>query len=117
VRGVRSGFCFWLGRLQGVSALNSARPKSPAGTEAHNYRTSDGNEIDLVLTLPGGKLWVIEVKRSSAPKLERGFHSACADLDPQRRFVVYPGTERFPLDDSTDAIGVVALAKALQSAK
>src|SRR5580658_4674722 len=90
---------------------------APDGTEAHYYRTSNGNEVDLVLTLPGGKLWVIEVKRSSAPKVERGFHSACADLDPQRRFVVYPGTERFPLDDTTDAIGVVALAKALQSAK
>lgn len=37
-------------------------------------------------------------------------------LDPQKRFVVYPGSERFPLDDITDAIGVVALAKALPSA-
>ncbi len=90
---------------------------APDGTEAHYYRTSNGTEVDLVLTLPGGKLWAIEVKRSSAPKIERGFHSACADLNPQKRFVVYPGTERFPLDDITDAIGVVALAKALRSAK
>jgi hypothetical protein len=50
-----------------------------------------------------------------APKIERGFHSACADLNPQKRFYVYPGTERFPLDDKTDAISVVALAKVLQS--
>jgi hypothetical protein len=28
---------------------------------------------------------------------------------------VYPGTERFPLDDKTDAIGVIELANALQS--
>ena len=90
---------------------------APDGTAAHYYRTSNGTEVDLVLTLPGGKLWAIEVKRSSAPRVERGFHSACADLVPQKRFVVYPGTERFPLDDITDAIGVVALAKALQSVK
>src|SRR6266852_2336430 len=90
---------------------------APDGTEAHYYRTSNGTEVDLVLTLSGGKLWAIEVKRSSAPRVERGFHSACADLVPQKRFVVYPGTERFPLDDTTDAIGVVALAKALQSVK
>jgi hypothetical protein len=51
-----------------------------------------------------------------APKIERGFHSACADLNPQKRFYVYPGTERFPIDDKTDAIGVVELAKAFQSA-
>ena len=90
---------------------------APDGTEANYYRTSNGAEIDLVLTLPGGKLWAIEVKRSSAPKLERGFHSACADLNPHKRFVVYPGTERFPVDENTDAIGLVALAKALQAAK
>jgi len=88
---------------------------APDGTKAHYYRTSNGTEVDLVLILPGGKLWAIEVKRSSAPRTERGFHSACADLEPQRRFVVYPGTERFPLDDFTEAISVVALAKALQS--
>jgi predicted AAA+ superfamily ATPase len=90
---------------------------APDGTEAHYYRTSNGTEVDLILTLPGEKLWAIEVKPSSAPKIERGFHSACADLDPRKRFIVYPGTERFPLDDVTDAIGVVALAKALQSAR
>jgi uncharacterized protein len=90
---------------------------APDGTEAHYYRTSNGNEVDLILTLPGGKLWAIEVKRSSAPRIERGFYSACADLHPQKRFVVYPGTEQFPLDGITDAIGVAALAKSLQSVK
>jgi hypothetical protein len=50
-----------------------------------------------------------------APKIERGFHSACADLNPQKRFYVYPGTERFPLDNKTDAIGVAELAKSFQS--
>jgi predicted AAA+ superfamily ATPase len=90
---------------------------APDGSEAHYYRTSNGTEVDLVLTLPRGELWVVEVKRSSAPKLERGFYSACADLEPKKRFVVYPGTERFSLDDSTDAIGVVALAKALEVEK
>jgi hypothetical protein len=56
------------------------------------------------------------VERSSAPKIERGFYSACADLKPQRRFLVYSGSERFPLDDMTDAIGLVELAERLQEA-
>jgi hypothetical protein len=86
---------------------------APDGTEAHYYRTSNGAEVDLLLTLPGGKLWAIEIRRSSAPTVTRGFHSACADLQPNKRFVVYPGEERFSLDDETDAIGVVALAKTL----
>jgi predicted AAA+ superfamily ATPase len=89
---------------------------SPDGTEAHYYRTSNGTEVDLLLTLPNGELWAIEVKRSSAPKIERGFYSACADLKPQRRYLVYSGSERFPLDDMTDAIGLVELAEMLQEA-
>ena len=90
---------------------------APDGTEAHYYRTSTGTEVDLVLTLPGGKLWAIEIKRSSAPKVESGFHIACADLKPSKRFVVYSGTERFPLNADTDAIGLGDLGRALQAAK
>ena len=90
---------------------------APEGTEAHYYRTSNGTEVDLILTLPAGRIWAIEVKRSSAPKLERGFHTSCADLEPKKRFVVYPGTERFPLDEFTDAIGIVGLMRELQSAR
>lgn len=89
---------------------------SPDGSEAHYYRTSNGTEVDLLLTLPNGELWAIEVKRSSAPKIERGFHSACADLKPHKRFVVYSGSQRFPLDKMTDAISVVELAETLQRA-
>lgn len=95
--------------------IESLIAAAPRGTEANFYRTSTGNEIDLVLTLPGGKLWAIEVKRSSSPKVERGFHLACADLAPVRRFVVYPGSERFPLDANTEALSLPALARELQS--
>lgn len=90
---------------------------APRGTEANFYRTAAGAEIDLVLTLPGGKLWAVEIKRSSAPKLERGFHLACADLKPARRFVVYPGDDRFPLDAETEVLGLAELGKRLQSLK
>ena len=90
---------------------------APDGTEASFYRTSAGAEIDLLLALPRGRLWAIEVKRSSAPKVERGFHAACADLKPQRQLVIYPGTERFPLGQGTEAMGVVDLAEELRSAR
>jgi predicted AAA+ superfamily ATPase len=90
---------------------------APDGTEASFYRTSAGAEIDLVLALPRGRLWAIEVKRSSAPKVERGFHSACADLRPQRQIVVYPGTERFSLGQGTEAMEAAALAEELRSLK
>jgi predicted AAA+ superfamily ATPase len=86
---------------------------APEGTAAHYYRTSGGAEIDLVLEPPRGGLWAVEVKRSIAPAATRGFHEACADLRPGRRFVVYPGAERFPLGDGVEAVPPAALAQEL----
>jgi predicted AAA+ superfamily ATPase len=88
---------------------------APEGTEASFYRTAAGAEIDLVLALPGDRLWAIEIRRGSAPKLARGFYDACADLDPVRRLVVYNGAERFPLNAHVDAIGVRQLAEDLRN--
>lgn len=87
---------------------------APTGTEASFYRTSAGAEIDLVLALPGGGLWAVEIKRSSAPTVEKGFHIACEDLKPKQRYVVYPGEERFPLGSDTEAIGLTVLGQLLQ---
>ncbi len=77
--------------------------------EASFYRTSGGAEVDLVLGWADGREWAIEIKRSLAPKLERGFHSALADLEPERSFVVYPGSDRYRLGASTEAIGLAEL--------
>ena len=96
-------------------AVETLIAAAPEGTEASFYRTSAGAEIDLVLVLPNRQLWAVEIKRSSAPKVEKGFHLACADLKPSRQFVVYSGTERFSLGHRTEAIGLVALAAELRS--
>ena len=55
---------------------------------AYFYRTAAGAEIDLVLLFRDQSLWAIEVKRSLAPKPEKGFYIACDDLKPARAFVV-----------------------------
>lgn len=47
------------------------------------------------------------------PRLERGFHHACADLQPDRRFVVYAGMERFPVSENTEAISLTDLGNLL----
>ncbi len=84
------------------------------GTDASFYRTSAGAEVDLVLTLPGGRIWAIEIKRSVVPKVERGFHTACDDLNPERRFVVYAGVERFPLGEKIEAISLIDLCTTIR---
>lgn len=86
--------------------IETAHATMPDGTEAQFYRSGAGAEVDLVLTLPGGGCWAIEVKRSLAPKVERGFHHACEDLQPERRIVVYPGVEAFPLPNGIEVMSL-----------
>ncbi|TCU41270.1 hypothetical protein EV129_101558 [Rhizobium azibense] len=85
----------------------------PEGAHANFYRTSAGAEIDLVVTLPGERRWAIEIKRSLTPKLERGFHHACLDLEPDRRIVVYPGSEAYPLGNDIEALPLRQLGEQL----
>jgi predicted AAA+ superfamily ATPase len=75
------------------------------------FRTASGAEVDLLLVWPGGGLWAIEIKRSLTPKLERGFHAACADLKPERKYVVYSGRERYPMGGDIEAIPLRELAE------
>lgn len=84
--------------------------------QGYFYRTSGGAEIDLLLSWPNGSLWAIEIKRSLSPKLERGFHAACADLQPTKKFVVYPGAERYRMTADIEAISLKELASELASA-
>jgi hypothetical protein len=86
--------------------LNSA----PPGAAGYFYRTTGGAELDLLLVFADGERWALEVKRSLSPRPERGFHVACADLSPDRRYVVYPGTERYPLGPDVEAVPMPLLA-------
>ena len=86
---------------------------APVGTDAFFYRTRSGAGIDLLLLLPGHELWAVEVKRSSAPRVPRGFRVATTDVAATRKFIVYPGTETYPLGDGMLAIPLPALMQRL----
>lgn len=90
--------------------LENLLSAAPERVKAHFYRTSAGAEVDLLLAMPSGRRWAIEIKRGLAPKLDRGFHHACEDLRPDRSFVVYSGEERHPKGEGIEAIGVTELA-------
>ena len=89
----------------------------PEGAQTNFYRTSAGAEVDLVVTLPGGRRWAIEIKRSLTPKVERGFHHACLDLEPERRIVVYPGSESYPMQESIQVMPLRQLGAELLKQK
>lgn len=104
VGGSWEGFC--------IEALIAA---APLGTEPFFYRTSAGAELDLVLRLPGGEKWAIEIKRTTAPKVSRGFHLAVEDIKADRRILVYAGDREAPLGDSLRATPLAAAAALLRS--
>ncbi len=88
----------------------------PWRSSAFYYRTAAGAEIDLIIEHGDGAIWAIEVKRSLSAKVTRGFHQACEDLKPARRFVVHAGEDRYPVSKELEAISVHALAEELRSA-
>ncbi|OGA69603.1 MAG: ATPase [Betaproteobacteria bacterium RIFCSPLOWO2_12_FULL_68_20] len=94
-------------------AIENLIASAPAGTQATFYRAATGAEVDLVLELSWGKRWAIEVKRSLAPALTKGFHSGSEQVGAVRRFVVYPGEERYALDRKTAAVPLEELMREL----
>lgn len=81
--------------------------------EASFYRTSHGAEADLVLTLRSGEIWVVEIKRSSAPAVSKGFHLAAADVGAKRKLLVAPVASAYPLREGIEAMNPLAAARLL----
>ena len=86
-----------------LEQLINAAPQA----QACFYRTSNGAEVDLVLTFRNQQTWVIEIKRSSAPTVSRGFYQAATDLGAVRKLLVAPVAQPFPLKDGIEVVDVM----------
>ncbi len=105
VGGSWEGFC--------IENLIAAAPR---GTEASFYRSSAGAEIDLVLKLPRGQIWGIEIKRTTSPKVTRGFHIAAEELDVSERVLVYADEKDVPGQGGVRAMPLMGALERLASA-
>lgn len=72
------------------------------------YRTSAQAEIDLVLEGPKNETWAVEIKRSSSPRVSKGFHFGCDDIKATRKFVIYSGEDNYPLSNDIEVMGLLA---------
>lgn len=70
---------------------------------AYYWATQGGAELDLFLML-GGRRIGVEVKYSDAPGATKSMAVARADLALHRLLVVYPGAQRYGLDDITEVM-------------
>lgn len=89
-----------------VEQLMAAAPQA----QASFYRTSHGAEVDLVLEFRNGATWVIEIKRSSAPTVSKGFYLAAADVGAARKLVVAAVDQPFPMKDGIEVVNPLMAA-------
>ncbi len=85
----------------------------PIGMTPWFYRTAAGAEIDLVIERNVKHRYAIEIKRSSAPTVSKGFYAGCSDIGATKRFVVYPGTERYPMANDITVIPLTDMMQEL----
>ncbi len=76
---------------------------APSWVKPFYYGTPGGSEIDLILEFSPIERWAIDIRRSASPSLSKGFHLACETVQPQKKFVIYGGRDRFLLTEDIEA--------------
>jgi len=89
-----------------VEQLISAAPQA----QVSFFRTSHGAEVDLVLEFRSGQTWVVEIKRSCAPTVSKGFYLAADDVGASRKILVAPVEGTFPLKGGIDVMNPLMAA-------
>ena len=77
-------------------------------THPYFWRTHTGAELDLVWQAHGG-LWGMEFKYQDAPRMTRSIRAVMRDLPLQHLWIVYPGPDRYRLDDAVSVLPVAEL--------
>ncbi len=94
---------------EGFVMENILNNLSPNWTPSY-YRSSNQTEIDLVLE-SATEVWGVEIKKSIAPTISSGFHRACEDIGATKKYIVYSGSDRFPMKGSIEVIGLIEFLK------
>ena len=88
----------------------------PDKTPISFYRSSNGAEIDLILSLPNNLgTWAIEIKRGLTARPEKGFYYAISDIQASRSFVVYAGKEHYKIAENIEAINLEDFCKLVKA--
>jgi predicted AAA+ superfamily ATPase len=75
----------------------------------YHYRTEDGAEIDLLFERGGAIEMIIEIKRSTAPVVSKGFRLAQDTLKPNAAYLLHGAEETWPAEKDVTAISLKAL--------
>lgn len=81
--------------------------------KASFYRTSNGNEIDLILE-KGIRKIAFEFKASKSPTLTKGFWFAIEDIKPDKTYIVAPVEDMYPIKENVFVCGLKHIAELLE---
>ena len=84
-------------------------------THPYFWRTHTGAELDLVWQARGG-LWGMEFKYQDAPGMTRSVRAVLRDLPLRHLWIVYPGPDRYRLDEAVSVLPVADIADPALSA-
>jgi hypothetical protein len=84
--------------------------------EAFYWGTHSGAELDLMLML-GGKRYGVEFKCADAPVMTKSLHIALGDLKLERAWIVYPGTESYPVHEKVRVCSLADLLNELATGR
>ncbi len=78
--------------------------------EAYFWATHNGAELDLLMFKDGQRIGV-ECKRVDAPRITHSMHIALQDLALERLLIIYPGAQRYALNEQIEAMPLAELAR------
>ncbi|MDQ5987287.1 MAG: hypothetical protein CSYNP_03027 [Syntrophus sp. SKADARSKE-3] len=87
----------------------------PQTKDVFFYRTNAGAEIDFLFFDRKNRPVAVEIKYSLSPKVSRGFWNAMEDLSCKKGYIVYPGTEQYPVTENVIALPIGNLQKIISN--
>jgi hypothetical protein len=88
---------------------------SSATSSVYFWATHAGAELDL-LCFRDGRRYGFEFKYADAPSSTKSMHVALEGLKLERLFVVYPGSESYPLGERSEVVSIQRLRDRVQAA-
>lgn len=71
-------------------------------------------ELDLMI-FKGTRRIGFEIKHTDTPRITRSLRTAREDLNVDELHIVYPGKERFPLDQGIEAVGLTSILEEIRA--
>ncbi len=92
--------------------IQQTRAVLPPGYDIWFFRTHEGAEADIVISINDEPKICAEIKWTNAPKLSKGFKNVISYLSTPNNYIITPDADSYPVDEK---VWVTALAPWLET--